>query len=231
MKIPFLLKSVLVGLPIGVTFTDCVGYVARVEGKWCKFNSIVMNQENCWYCAIIYLFTGVSMQPTLNPDVNSEDYVFLSRWAVKDLYFERGDIISMISPKDQNQRIIKRIVGLQGWCFRQWFRIQWTEFDWIVYFAGDIVSTIGYKKPYIKVPDGHCWVEGDHTGFSLDSNSFGPVSLGLITARATYIVWPPSRWQCLQGQTVKQRNPISTSSSRISTEEKSIFGKWFVSVT
>lgn len=54
------------------------------------------------------------MQPTLNPDVNSEDYVFLSRWAVKDLYFERGDIISLISPKDQNQRIIKRIVGLQG---------------------------------------------------------------------------------------------------------------------
>lgn len=56
------------------------------------------------------------MQPTLNPNKNSEDYVFLSRWALKDLYFERGDIISMVSPKDQNYRIIKRIVGLQGLC-------------------------------------------------------------------------------------------------------------------
>lgn len=26
------LKSVLVGIPIGVTFFDCVGFVAKVEG-------------------------------------------------------------------------------------------------------------------------------------------------------------------------------------------------------
>lgn len=111
MKIPFLLKSILVGVPIGITFTDCVGYVARVEGK-SGFTRFLPERkfETVWFG----LFTGVSMQPTLNPNVNSEDYVFLSRWAVKDLYFERGDIISMISPKDQNQRIIKRIIGLQG---------------------------------------------------------------------------------------------------------------------
>lgn len=58
--------------------------------------------------------SGVSMQPTLNPNNSSEDYVFLSTWAVKDLYVARGDIISLASPKDQHQRIIKRIVGLQG---------------------------------------------------------------------------------------------------------------------
>lgn len=113
MKIPFVLKSVLVGLPIGLTFTDCVGYVARVEGisQLFNFNCFPVNLIKCF---VFTSLSGVSMQPTLNPDVNSEDYVFLSRWAVKDLYFERGDIISLISPKNQNQRIIKRIVGLQG---------------------------------------------------------------------------------------------------------------------
>lgn len=49
----------------------------------------------------------------------------------------------------------------------------------------------------IQVPQGHCWLEGDHIGHSMDSNFFGPISLGLITAKATYIVWPPSRWQQL----------------------------------
>lgn len=33
MKIPFFIKSVLIGIPVGVTFFDCIGYVAKVEGK------------------------------------------------------------------------------------------------------------------------------------------------------------------------------------------------------
>lgn len=54
------------------------------------------------------------MQPALNPHIGSEDYVFLSKWAVRDMYVERGDIISLTSPKDPKQKLIKRIVGLQG---------------------------------------------------------------------------------------------------------------------
>ncbi|XDA75655.1 hypothetical protein R6Z07F_005820 [Ovis aries] len=65
---------------------------------------------------------------------------------------------------------------------------------------GDIVSlvTIGHKNRYVRVPRGHIWVEGDHHGHSFDSNSFGPVSLGLLHAHATHILWPPERWQKLE---------------------------------
>lgn len=54
------------------------------------------------------------MQPALNPSVGSEDYVFLSKWSVKEMGVERGDIISLISPKDPSQKLIKRVVGLEG---------------------------------------------------------------------------------------------------------------------
>lgn len=55
------------------------------------------------------------MQPALNPNpVGPEDYVFLSKWSVKDMDVQRGDIISLISPKDPTQKLIKRIVGLEG---------------------------------------------------------------------------------------------------------------------
>lgn len=74
--------------------------------------------------------------------------------------------------------------------------------------AGDVIPTLGYKQPYIKVPEGHCWIEGDHTVASLDSNTYGPVSMGLVTARAKYIVWPPSRWQSLSRE-LPRRKPIS----------------------
>lgn len=162
----------MIGVPVGVTFLDCVGYVARVE--------------------------GVSMQPALNPDENISDYVFLSRWAIRDLNVKRGDIISLVSPKDPDTKIIKRVVALQG----------------------DVVSTIGYKKPFVRVPEGHCWVEGDHTGNSLDSNYFGPVSLGLMNARATYIVWPPARWQKLNSTLPRQRWPIALGKATTSSQSQ-----------
>ncbi|XP_012277368.1 mitochondrial inner membrane protease subunit 2 isoform X2 [Orussus abietinus] len=151
----------LIGIPIGITFLDTVGYVARVE--------------------------GVSMQPVLNPDLRQTDYVFLNRWQVRGYKVERGDVISLTSPKYPNQMLIKRVVAV----------------------AGDIVHTIGYKSEFLKVPDGHCWVEGDHTGQSMDSNCFGPISLGLVTAKATCIVWPPNRWQYLNSSLPDHRRPLN----------------------
>ena len=87
MKIPGFIKSVVIGVPVGVTIYDTVGYIARVD--------------------------GVSMQPVLNPN-NCTDYVFLNRWAVRSFEVQRGDVVSLTSPKDPDQKIIKRVVGLQG---------------------------------------------------------------------------------------------------------------------
>ncbi|XP_045443149.1 mitochondrial inner membrane protease subunit 2 isoform X2 [Pipistrellus kuhlii] len=77
---------------------------------------------------------------------------------------------------------------------------------------GDIVSlvTMGHKNRYVKVPRGHIWVEGDHHGHSFDSNSFGPVSLGLLHALATHILWPPERWQRLQSMLPPERLPVQS---------------------
>lgn len=161
MRLEVVLRSVLLGLPIGVTCFDSFGYVAKVD--------------------------GLSMQPVLNPDPAVNDYVFLKRWA---LDVNRGDIVSLSSPKDPRQKLIKRVVGLEG----------------------DVIATLCYRKPFVKVPTGHCWVEGDHAGHSLDSNHFGPVSRGLIQAKATWIVWPPSRWQLLKSQVPPGRLPVNLNS-------------------
>ncbi|GAB0090394.1 Mitochondrial inner membrane protease subunit [Sergentomyia squamirostris] len=160
MGIQYFIKSTLVGIPIGLAFLDIVGYVARVEGS--------------------------SMQPVLNPGEIDCDYVFLSRWSVRNLEVNRGDIVSLVSPKNPDQKILKRVLALEG----------------------DTVSTMGYYKPYVTVPEGHFWIEGDNTGNSLDSNIFGPVALGLVTARATCIVWPPSRWQILPSELPQKRRPL-----------------------
>ncbi|XP_071960697.1 mitochondrial inner membrane protease subunit 2-like isoform X2 [Antedon mediterranea] len=147
-----------------LTFFDKVGYFARVDGK--------------------------SMQPALNPDgtkKTSQDIVFLNRWAVKEYVIHRGDVVSMISPREPDEIIIKRIIGI----------------------AGDTVRTLKYKNRYVTIPAGHVWIEGDHSAVSLDSNVFGPVSLGLLHAKASMIVWPPHRRQMLKPFVPENRKPIN----------------------
>ncbi|XP_064607091.1 mitochondrial inner membrane protease subunit 2-like [Liolophura sinensis] len=157
MGVTYLLKvamgALTFALPATVTFFDVVGYVAKVE--------------------------GASMQPVFNPQgQRSMDYVLLNKWAARNYEFQRGDIVSLVSPSNPDQKIIKRIVGLEG----------------------DRIRPLSHDESVVSIPEGHCWVEGDHHRHSLDSNLFGPVPVALITAKASHIVWPPRRWQRLKGQ-------------------------------
>lgn len=67
------------------------------------------------------------------------------------------------------------------------------------------------KPPYPyaeeKVPLGHMWVEGDHpddSRSSIDSNTYGPVAVGLLVGKVMGVYWPWSkagwiRWQNWKG--------------------------------
>lgn len=109
----------------------------------------------------------------------------------KNFTVKRGEVVCLISPKDPKQRIIKRVIAIQG----------------------DTIDTRGYKEKFIKVPMGHLWIEGDYQANSLDSNTFGPVPLGLLTAKATHVVWPLNRWRLLDAIDPNLREPIKIGKS------------------
>jgi len=141
-------------LAIGNTVIDMVGSVARVD--------------------------GVSMQPTFNPN-HTHDLVFLSYLPVRFNTIERGDIIIAISPRNPNEKLIKRVIAIEG--------------DTIV--SKKIKDGSSSRK---NIPDGYFWIEGDHKGHSYDSTSFGPISRGLVVAKVPAIIWPPSRWQLISSE-------------------------------
>ncbi|KAM5534301.1 hypothetical protein V8D89_012029 [Ganoderma adspersum] len=116
---------------------------------------------------------GRSMQPTLNPDNSPwRDIVLFDRFSVKlRKKFERGDVVALKSPAD-SKLVVKRIVALEG----------------------DIVRTLPpYPDAEVRVPVGCAWVEGDEPFRTEDSNRFGPVPLGLIESRLSFILWPWER--------------------------------------
>lgn len=66
----------------------------------------------------------------------------------------------------------------------------------IVALAGDVIqSKPPYPESMVKIPPGHVWVEGDGPpGSSLDSNTYGPVSMRLLTGKVTHVVYPFSKF-------------------------------------
>ncbi|KAL1928066.1 hypothetical protein VTP01DRAFT_2982 [Rhizomucor pusillus] len=133
---------------------------------------------------------GRSMQPTFNPDTNMlwRDRVLLNKWAVTDHKFERGEVVTLTSPTNPKCTITKRIIALEG----------------------DTVIPLRNRDNPVYVPKGHCWVEGDEAFHSRDSNSFGTVPMGLITAKVTYILWPFSRFGPVEKRPVSDRVTIGS---------------------
>mmetsp|Transcript_11130 Transcript_11130/g.35323 ORF Transcript_11130/g.35323 Transcript_11130/m.35323 type:complete len:163 (+) Transcript_11130:34-522(+) len=110
--------------------------------------------------------------PTLNPQGSfANDRVVEDKLSPLLGRFQRGDVVVLLSPEDPHSRIVKRVIALEG--------------DWVSHTPRDDVT---------RVPRGHCWVEGDNPGMSMDSASlYGPVPLALIEGVVRHVVWPISR--------------------------------------
>ncbi|KAF9910253.1 hypothetical protein EC991_006982 [Linnemannia zychae] len=118
---------------------------------------------------------GRSMQPTLNPDSNrlAKDVVLFNHWAIDRYDFNIGDVVTLRHPDIPERTVIKRIVALEG----------------------DVVQTRApYPEAHVRVPRGHCWVEGDELFHSRDSNHYGPVPLGLVRSKVEYVLYPFNRF-------------------------------------
>lgn len=78
------------------------------------------------------------------------------------------------SPANPSHTAIKRVVGLPG---------------------DRITTRDPCMKPTQIVPFNHVWLEGDadNPKKTLDSNTYGPVSISLITGRVMAVLWPRLR--------------------------------------
>ncbi|PLB53369.1 LexA/Signal peptidase [Aspergillus steynii IBT 23096] len=141
-------------------------------------------------CQIMWV-RGPSMTPCLNEDYDvmhtKSDMVLVNMWPFggagwpwqRQRRLERGMVVTFRSPANPSHIAIKRIIGLPG----------------------DRITT---REPCMKeaqiVPFNHVWLEGDAADpkRSLDSNTYGPVSISLITGTVMAVMWPrwrPMRWE------------------------------------
>lgn len=134
---------------------------------------------------------GFSMNPTLRDG----EFVLVNRLAYQFGEVQRGDIIVFRYPRDPEQDLIKRVIGLPG--------------DEIV-IEGGAVSVNGeiLNEPYIaaapaysgrwQVPEGSLFVLGDNRNDSSDSHSWGLLPEDNVIGKAVLIYWPPPQWSVIQ---------------------------------
>jgi inner membrane protease subunit 2 len=119
---------------------------------------------------------GRSMQPTINRRAGDVTVVLLDKWSVRSGAVARGDVVVVNSPINDGSLVLKRVLAL----------------------GGDYVKRASGRGDPVLVPKGHCWIEGDNTAMSNDSNMFGPVPVAMVTARVLCKVWPPAEAGALE---------------------------------
>lgn len=106
------------------------------------------------------------------------------------LWRNLAESIGIRTPKSE---FIKRVIGVEGDTVQ--------GIDGFVYVNGEPIP-----EPYLPsyantfdfgpetVPEGHLFVMGDNRQDSVDSRSFGPISVDDVVGRAFVVMWPPSHW-------------------------------------
>ncbi len=136
-----------------------------------------------------YRIPTESMVPTLEVG----DRVLASKFIYRFFESERGDIVVFDSVDEDDQTLIKRVVGVAG--------------DEIQVQGGVLyVNDEAQEEPYLDdadqfrsyygpmvVPEGHIFVMGDNRGNSADSRVFGPLPLDNLKGEAFMRFWPVSK--------------------------------------
>jgi len=133
---------------------------------------------------------GFSMNPTLQ----NGEYVLVSRLAYVFDAPQRGDIIVFGIPTDQDQDLIKRVVGLPG----ETVSVRQNQV---------LINGIPLEEPYIAqaplysgewtVSEGELFVLGDNRNDSKDSHQWGMLPTENIIGKALMIYWPPPEWKLI----------------------------------
>lgn len=110
--------------------------------------------------------TGHSMTPTFN-SVSQRTWVLIWKWRVKSS-IDVNDVIFLTSPIDATQLYTKRVKAVANQLVHPRYPDQ---------------------RRKVLIPQGHIWVEGDNI-HSIDSNTYGPISRGLVVGKVVFSLWP-----------------------------------------
>ncbi|XP_057160113.1 mitochondrial inner membrane protease subunit 2 isoform X2 [Ursus arctos] len=180
------------------------GWVRRYAKAFCKgfFVAVPVAVTFLDRVACVARVEGASMQPSLNPGGSqSSDVVLLNHWKVRNFEVQRGDIVSLVTMGHKN-RYVKVPRGHI-----------WVEGD----HHGHSFDSNSFGPRKMRRLTQARWLQRSaseapraalYTWMDVSRITHVQVSLGLLHAHATHILWPPERWQKLESVLPPERLPV-----------------------
>jgi len=143
---------------------------------------------------------GASMEPTLY----TGERILIERVTKNFQGFQRGDIVVLHPPGNDNEDYVKRIIGLPGDIVKiEGCRIYITneegKFMLDESYLYDGTCTVGKNSVKdnrsIRIDEGHYMLLGDNRNVSLDSRRFGFISEDRILGKLVVRFWPLNKFK------------------------------------
>jgi signal peptidase I len=144
------------------------------------------------YSVQTFRVDGSSMQPGLN----SDEYVLVNKLAYLFSGPARGDVIVFHWPVDPTQDFIKRVIGLPGDTINvtpNQIIVNGITLNEKAYISAPVNAT----PRVFKLPANEYFVMGDNRPYSSDSRSWGTVPRDYIIGKATVVFWPLGNWEVI----------------------------------
>ncbi len=126
-------------------------------------------------------------QHSMEPTLHSSDKVFVSKLTYRFGPIERGDIVILRSP-DGSKNLVKRVVALPGETVaivdgQTYVDGNPLQEDYVEYFDSSDYGPV-------TIGQGELFVLGDNRRNSMDSRTFGPISMETVASKVFYRYWP-----------------------------------------
>jgi inner membrane protease subunit 1 len=127
------------------------------------------------------------MLPTLPDHYRHHPWVLYSSLHRRGRNLRVGDIITYSNPIIPQETGCKRVIGMPGDFVSVVTPGRRINDLHVVDVEGKWASV---REEVVRVPEGHCWVQGDNVEWSRDSRLFGPLPLGLVKSKVLAVVLP-----------------------------------------
>ena len=157
-----------------------------------------------WQLALLVtiVFAALGLRPgqisgfSMEPRIDSDEYVLINALAYWFGPPQRGDIVAFRHERSAPSVYVKRVIGLPGdriTIDRGVVRVNGTP-------LGEPYVRFGDRRSFgdVLVPAGAYYVLGDNRANSDDSRMWGFVPANDLIGRAVFAVWPPSHFGSLQ---------------------------------
>ncbi|HHV65057.1 MAG TPA: signal peptidase I [Peptococcaceae bacterium] len=140
-----------------------------------------------WFCQVYWLGFAKVEDNAMLPTLEYNDRVLINKYFNKNKDLARGDIV-LISAADKQQKVLKRIIGLEG----ETIEIR----NGFIYVNGEPLyepyayTPVTLQLLPIRIPPGHVFVLNDDRTKITDSRLMGNIPLTHLHGKAVLTYWP-----------------------------------------